>query len=140
MRATHPSQHASLVPKFNHEVTIISEGNSADALIASINFMRQRLNLSPITLDPVLNSKARRKALALQRKNALLLKSQLAKHHTEKLLAPRPKTYLIPSPITESDQYLKCVLNHQCNAVGIYTCEKPHGSTVASFTVQVFSA
>lgn len=140
MRATHISQQASLVPKVNHEITIISEGNSSDAVISYINFMRHRLNLTPLALDPVLSNKAKRKALALQKKSAILIQSQRAKHHTDKLFVAHKKTYLIPSPITESNQYLECVLNHQCNAVGIYTYEKTKVNKVDSFTIQVFSS
>lgn len=141
MRTTHTSQRGSLTSKVpsNQEITIISAGNSSDALISYINFMRQRLNLTPLALDPALCSKARRKAQDLEKKSVLLLKPQLASHQTEKLIATHQKTYLIASPIIESHQYLNYVLSHHCSSVGIHTSKKKSGAGVDSFTIQVLN-
>lgn len=139
MHALHTNQRAALVPKPNEEITIISAGNSPDALISYINFMRQRLNLGPLTLDQKLSSKARRKGLELQRKNVVLLKSQLAKYNNKSNLKNGKKTHLISSPVIESKEYLDYALSHQCNSVGIHTCEKSTENKIGSITIQVFS-
>ncbi len=139
MHALHTNQRASLLSKFNQEITIISAGNSPDALISYINFMRQRLNLGPLTLDQDLSSKARRKGLELQRRNTMLLKSQLEKYDNQNNLKNRKKTHLISSPVIESKEYLDYALSHQCNSVGIHTCEKSTEKRIGSITVQVFS-
>ena len=139
MTALHINERASLVPKFNQEITIISAGNSPDALISYVNFMRQRLNLGPLTLDQDLNSKARRKGLELQRKSIMLLKSQLVKYNNQNNIKNNKKTHLISSPVIESKEYLDYALSHQCNSVGIHTCEKSMEKRIGSITIQVFS-
>ena len=139
MHALHTNERASLAPKFNQEITIISSGNSPDALISYVNFMRQRLNLGPLTLDQDLSSKARRKGLELQSRNTMLLKSQLAKNNNKSNLKNHKKTHLISSPVIESKEYLDYALSHQCNSVGIHTCEKSTEKKIGSITIQVFS-
>lgn len=135
------SSDRSTVRTHGREVVVVMhKALSRDMLISYINFIRQYMHLEPLAESAVLDAHAQKKAHALKRRSTkvqnlrVLKKTQPQRSLTKRRLQSPAEAF---SPFGETPEYLSCVLDHNCDSVGIYVSELPQGGQEAC-TVQVF--
>lgn len=113
---------------------------SRDSLISYINFIRQYMHLEPLVESPVLDARAQQKASTLKRRTTkkqplhMLAKTQPRRTPARRRIQSPAEAF---SPFGETPEYLSCVLDHNCNSVGIYVNERSQEEP-EGYTVQVF--
>jgi uncharacterized protein YkwD len=113
------------------DTVVITRALSKDMLISYINFMRQFMNLAPMSIDSSLSEEAERRAKFLSEHNHIHVDPDRSVFSVSKAgtmswihgnRLPIRSPFRIMIPPFDSDDYLSFILNEQYSTIGICVC------------------